>query len=79
MKTRILIFNLMMVLIITTASAQDMFPVRQLTSGSERIGFPSWSPDSRSVLYQVTMLNDTMEHNGLWTISVDTREKKMIF
>jgi Tol biopolymer transport system component len=79
MKTHILLFNLMMVLIITTASAQDMFPVRQLTSGSERIGFPSWSPDSRSVLYQVTVMNDTMGHNGLWTISVDTKEKKMIF
>lgn len=79
MKTHILIFNLMMVMMITTASAQDMFPVRQLTSGNERIGFPCWSPDSRSVLYQVTMMNDTMEHNGLWIISVDTKEKKMIF
>ncbi len=79
MKTNILLLKLLLVLITTATNAQDMFPVRQLTSGSDRTGFPSWSPDSRSVLYQIAMLKDTMEHNGLWTISVNTKENKMIF
>ena len=79
MKTHILLFEIIMVLMTTTSSAQDMFHVIQLTSGSERAGFPSWSPDSKSLVYQITMMNDTLEHNGLWTISAETKEKKMIF
>lgn len=79
MKTQILLFRLLLVLITTTSSAQDMFQVIQLTSGSERAGFPSWSPDSKSLVYQITLMDDKMEHNGLWTISADTKEKKMIF
>lgn len=79
MKTHILLFDLILVLTTSITSAQDMFPVRQLTSGFERTGFPSWSPDSKSVLYQISNMKDTAGHNGLWTISVDTKEKKMIF
>ena len=79
MKTYFLYFKLMTVLITAATHAQDMFPVRQLTSGIERVGFPSWSPDSKSVLYQKSMFNDTLEQNGLWIISADAREMKMIF
>ena len=32
-------------------SAQDMFPVRQLTTDPTQDGFATWSPDGRLVVY----------------------------
>jgi Tol biopolymer transport system component len=59
--------------------AQDMFPVRQLTSGPEQKGFPSWSPDSKSIVYQITTWNDTLGNNGLWIVSPDGKNPRRIF
>lgn len=78
MKKIVPFINFLLILTASAAFAQDMFPVRQTTAGTERKGFPSWSPDSRSIVYQVTMMNDTLGYNGLWTIAEGTGEKKMI-
>jgi Tol biopolymer transport system component len=46
-------------LFLCTASlhSQDIFPARQLTFDTERAGFPSWSPDGRTIVYSyVTMV-----------------------
>jgi TolB protein len=36
---------------VVTLYSQDMFHVRQLTSDSLREGFPSWSPDGKTIVY----------------------------
>lgn len=38
--------------------SQDMFPVKRLTSDSLREGFPTWSPDGKTIIY---MYFDIME------------------
>lgn len=45
--------QLLVTLSLGTASLfpQDMFPVRRLTSDSARDGFPSWSPDGKTIIY----------------------------
>jgi len=60
-------------------SAQDMFPVRQLKLDPVRLGFPSWSPDSKVIVYQYSSMHDTLGKNGLWVITVDEGESKQIF
>jgi Tol biopolymer transport system component len=53
-------------------SAQDMFPVRQLTTDPTQDGLSTWSPDGRSVAYQRSdMYDDTLGKNGLWKVTVD--------
>lgn len=60
-------------------SAQDMFPVRQLTFDPAQQGFATWSPDSKFIVYQYTDMNDTLDKNGLWKVSVEGKEAKQIF
>ena len=62
-----------------TTPGQDMFPARQLTSDPARRGFPSWSPDSKSVVYQYTDMYDTLAKNGLWIMSTGDGLEKQIF
>ena len=43
-------------------SGQDMFPARQLTFDPAQQGFATWSPDSKSIVYQHTdMYSDHSE------------------
>jgi len=60
-------------------SGQDIFPVRQLTFDPAQQGFATWSPDSKFIVYQYTDMNDTLDKNGLWKISVKGTEAKQIF
>jgi Tol biopolymer transport system component len=69
-----------LLLTIIPLSAQDMFPVRQLTTDPTQEGFATWSPDSKSIVYQHTdMYSDTLGRNGLWKISDDGTGAKQIF
>jgi len=64
---------------LSIAYGQDKFECRKLTIDSERKGFPSWSPDGKSIIYQVTNYKDSLGKNGLWIISKDGSGAKQIF
>jgi Tol biopolymer transport system component len=59
--------------------SQDLFPVTQLTSDSEKKGFPAWSPDSDLVVYSVIADNDTLRKTELWQISIEGKSLKHIY
>ncbi len=61
-------------------SGQDMFPARQLSFDPAQEGFATWSPDSKTIVYQHTDMKDTSQKNGLWEIPADgSAEPKHIF
>ena len=78
MKIKNSLLIIFCLLTITTAG-QDMFPVRKLTSYPGRQGFPTWSPDSKFIVFQHTDMYDTLGGNGLWKISAEGRDIIQIF
>lgn len=79
MKNSMQYFFLILFFFLSITSAQDKFECRKLTSDTERKGFPSWSPDGKSIIYQVTNHNDSLGKNGLWIISKNGTNAKQIF
>jgi len=74
--------NLLLILLIILSLqiyAQDLFNVKQLTFESAHEGFPTWTPDSKSIIYQYIFMGDTTWKNGLWKISVDGKNQQQIF
>ena len=51
--------------------SQDMFPVRQLTSDPAQEGFPSWSPDGKTIVYSFFNIVEGNLVFGLRKISLD--------
>ena len=51
--------------------SQDKYPVRQLTSDSSREGFPSWSPDGKTIIYSFYNMIDGIPVLGSRKISSD--------
>ena len=60
-------------------TAQDRFPIKQLTSDPAQQGFATWSPDGRFIIYQHSDMHDTLGNNGLWRISPSGSEGTQIF
>jgi Tol biopolymer transport system component len=77
-KKRLILFSLLGAIILNL-NAQDLFSVRRLTSGEGQEGFPTWSPDGKSIVYQHTERYDTEGKNGLWHVSADGTDAKQIF
>ncbi|MEA3461897.1 MAG: hypothetical protein U9R49_08465 [Bacteroidota bacterium] len=59
--------------------AQDLFPVRQLTSDPAQDGFPTWSSTGDSLIYQHTDRYDSTGMNGLWKVALDGSGAHQIF
>ncbi|MCU0415472.1 MAG: hypothetical protein MUE91_13925 [Ignavibacteriaceae bacterium] len=79
MKSLFKICSAMIFVFTINITAQDKFECRKLTSDRERKGFPSWLPDNKTIIYQVTNHNDSLGNNGLWIISKDGSGAKQIF
>ena len=51
--------------------AQDRYPVRRLTSHPAQEGFPSWSPDGRTIVYSLGIRGDSAWMTGLWMVPAE--------
>ena len=60
-------------------NAQNMFKAKQLTFDLFQQGFPCWSPDGESIIYQHTYRYDTVGANGLWIVSLEGTGARQIF
>ena len=79
MKSLVKIIFLIILISFSAAKAQDKFECRKLTFDDEQHGFPSWSPDGKFIVYQITTRNDSLGKNGLWIIPSNGGTAKQIF
>ena len=75
---KLLLISLATALAVMSAG-QDMYTPRQLTFEPAQNGFATWSPDSKSIVFQYTDMRDTLGKNGLWRISADGKDLKQVF
>ena len=52
------------------AQIEDRYPVRQLTSSADQEGFPTWSPDGKTIIFE----NVEWGHFGLFSVSPEGGE-----
>lgn len=57
---------------------QDKFNKTRLTFDPAQEGFPTWSPDGKSIVYAYISHNDTLGKSGLWKISLEDNERRQI-
>jgi len=72
-----LLFAAMLVFTVSVFG-QDKFNTTRLTFDPAQEGFPTWSPDGRSIVHSYHSWSDSLGKNGLWKISLDTREVRHI-
>jgi Tol biopolymer transport system component len=58
-----------------TASGEDRYPVRQLSSHPAQEGFPFWSPDGSRIVHSSGAIDDTI---GLWTVSPEGKDRRRL-
>jgi Tol biopolymer transport system component len=79
MRNLIILLFVTMFVSFVNVPAQDKYECKRLTVDPEQNGFPSWSPDSKSIVYQFTTWKDSLGKNGLWVISREGTGAKQIF
>jgi len=75
------ISSLLAVLIVSATSVfgQDFSNPTRLTFHPDQEGFPSWSPDGKSLLHSSFSWKDTVGRNGIWRITLENKESKQVF
>ena len=73
-----IVFSVFMSLVFATLHGQDKFNSTQLTFERARVGFPTWSPDGKFIVYSYIAVHDSMGNSGLWKVSLDGKERKQI-
>lgn len=73
-----IVFCVFMSLAFADLHGQDKFNSTQFTFERARVGFPTWSPDGKFIIYSYISFNDSMGKSGLWKVSLDGKEKKQI-
>ena len=66
MKTRKIRFVAAMAICATTTQSQDRFPVTRLTIDPDPVGFATWPPDGKMIVYSRIARSDTSAKTGLW-------------
>jgi Tol biopolymer transport system component len=79
MKYLVEIIFITIFIFLSIIKAQDKFECTRLTFNFEQHGFPSWSPDSKFIVYQITSRYDSLGKNGLWVIPSNGGTAKQIY
>jgi len=64
---------------VTNLFGQDRFSTSRLSDDPAQEGFPTWFPDSKSLIYSHFSWKDSLGKNGLWRISLEDGQTRQIF
>ncbi len=53
----------------TDTRSEERFPLRQLTNDPAQDGFPSWSPDGKTIVFERIGADPTAPDTGLWLVA----------
>jgi Tol biopolymer transport system component len=70
MKIKSYLFTQLIFLFYGVLSAQEPFPVTQLTTAPAQEGFASWMPGGKELIYSNTDIWDTMGNLGIWKLAL---------
>lgn len=79
MKKLFILITVIVLQFCISITGQDKFPSTQITTITERNGFPTWSPEGKFLIYSCIVQNDSLSKTGLWKISVDGKEEQQIY